>query len=85
MDAPENNNSIGDPDYDKSTDPERIKVVDRKGNVKVLPRSEYEAKKRRSKKRESSNQKLPVKEVFVVLIILAAIVAASYLALHLVK
>ena len=73
------------PHLGDDSDPEMIKVVDRKGNVKIIPRSEYEAKKRRRKRQDSSSRNLPVKEIFSVIIILAAILAVSYIALHLVR
>jgi hypothetical protein len=79
MGADENNGN------GSSSDPEMIKVVDRKGNVKVIPRSEYEAKKRSRKKHEAQQKTLPVKEIISIIFIIAAIVAASYFALHFVK
>jgi hypothetical protein len=79
MDVNENNGN------GSSSDPDMIKVVDRKGNVKVILRSEYEAKKRNRKKHEAQQKTLPVKEILSIIIIIAAILAASYFALHLVK
>jgi hypothetical protein len=78
MDVNENNGN------GKSSDPEMIKVVDRKGNVKVIPRAEFEAKKR-SRKKHEAQKNLPVKEIISIIFIVAAILAASYFALHLVK
>jgi len=63
---------------------EMVKVVDRQGNVKVIPRSEYERKKRRRRRREPGKG-LPIKEVVSVAFILAVIIIASYIALKILK
>jgi hypothetical protein len=73
-----------DQQADQSQDPEMIKVVDRKGNVKVIPRTQYETRKRSRKKHEQSKT-LPVKEIISIIIIVAAILVASYFALTFVK
>jgi hypothetical protein len=80
------------PEHQKQTPPageesaeEMVKVVDRQGNVKTIPRSQYEARKRRRKRRESSTKNIPFREIFSVAIILIIIAVASYLALHYIK
>jgi hypothetical protein len=77
-------NSSDDRSNGEASNPDMIKVVDRKGNAKFIPRSQYEASKRHRKKHENTKN-LPVKEILSVLIILASILAASYVALILVK
>lgn len=83
MNASEENHTPEKPNGNESQ-PEMIKVVDRQGNVKTIPRSEYEAKKR-SRKRHEKQKNLPVKEIVSITFIVAVILAASYFALHLIK
>lgn len=64
-------------------DRELIKVVDRRGQVKMIPRSEYEQKKRR--RRRKSGKELPLKDVLSLALIILIILAASYIALKLIK
>ncbi len=66
------------------TGEEKIKVVDRAGNVKYITRAEYELKKRR-RKRVDSHKQFPLKETLSVVFILAVIILAVYLALQIVK
>lgn len=63
---------------------EMIKVVDRRGRVKHIPRSEYERKKRRRKRRERSKN-VPLRDVLSIAFILAVIIIASYFALKIIK
>ncbi len=63
-------------------DRELIKVVDRQGHVKMIPRSEYEQKKRRRRK---SGKALPLQDVLSLAFIILIILAASYIALRLIK
>lgn len=63
---------------------EKIKVVDRAGNEKYITRAEYELKKRR-RKRANSRKQFPFKEALSVVFILAVIILAAYLALHIIK
>lgn len=72
------------PEKNPSGPEEMIKVLDRRGNVKVIPRSQYDARKRRRRRRDQSKS-LPLKEVLSVLIIVIVILIASYIALHLAK
>jgi len=62
---------------------ELIKVVDRQGQVKMIPRSEYEQKKRR--RRRKSGKELPLKDILSLALIILIILAASYIALKLIK
>jgi len=64
-------------------DPEQVKVVDRQGRVKYVPRSEYEQKKRRRRRR--SGKEPPVRELLSLAFIVIVIIAASYIALKLIK
>jgi hypothetical protein len=82
--APEAPNPTEGQENPAPTAAEMIKVVDRQGRVKMLPRSEYEAKKRRRRRRESSAG-LPLGDILSIAFIIAAIVIASYFALKLVK
>ena len=63
---------------------EMIKVVDRKGNVKVIPKAEYQRKKRTRKKR--TGQKLTsIREIVSVVFIVIVMAIATYLALKIVQ
>ncbi|HEX7344051.1 MAG TPA: hypothetical protein VF398_07290 [bacterium] len=62
---------------------ELIKVVDRQGQVKMIPRSEYEQKKRR--RRRKSGKELPLQDILSLAFIILIILAASYIALKLIK
>ena len=62
-------------------DPEQVKVMDRQGRVKYVPRSEYERKKRRRR----SSKEAPVREILSLSFIVIVIVVASYIALKLIK
>jgi hypothetical protein len=64
-------------------DRELIKVVDRQGHVKMIQRSEYEQKKRR--RRRKSGKALPLQDVLSLAFIILIILAASYIALRLIK
>ncbi len=63
--------------------PEQVKVMDRQGRVKYVPRSEYEQKKRR--RRHRSGKERPTREILSLALIVIIIIAASYLALKLIK
>jgi hypothetical protein len=76
--TPQADNTAGD------SGAERIKVVDRAGNVKYITRAEYEMKKRR-RKRVNARKQFPIKETLSVVFILAVIILAVYLALQIVK
>ncbi|MFH1861432.1 MAG: hypothetical protein ABH878_01355 [bacterium] len=67
-----------------SPDQDLVRVKDRKGNVKTIPRAEYEQKKRGRKRRESGNPKL-VKDILSLVLILALIIVAAYIALKIVQ
>ncbi len=84
MSVPTDEKPEGGASTTPSSDPEMVKVKDRLGRVKVIPRAEFEARKRR-RKRHEANKSFPFKEVFSVIIILAIICLASYIALNLVK
>ncbi len=82
--SPEEQNSTEQPQAQNPADEEIVKVVDRKGQVKFMPRAEYEQKKRRRKRREHQKS-FPLKEVISIAVILILIVLASYIALNIVK
>lgn len=76
--------SINDHQPSATSDSEVIKVVDRQGKVKVIPKSEYDQKRRRRKKREH-RKTLPYREVVSVVFIVIVMALAVYLAFHFVK
>lgn len=61
-----------------------IKVVDRKGIVKMMSRAEYESKKRRRKKR-SRSKNTSYREFISIAIILVIMVLAAIIALKIVQ
>jgi hypothetical protein len=69
----------------KAQNPEEmITVVDRQGRKKTIPRAEYERKKKRKKRREK-NPAFSLKTIFSVIIILAVMFIAAYIALKIVE
>ena len=60
-----------------------VKVVDRRGRKKEIPRSEYELKKRRRRKHERRSVVSP-KNLVSVVFILVIMIAAAYIALKIV-
>ncbi|RJP80057.1 MAG: hypothetical protein C4524_04185 [Candidatus Zixiibacteriota bacterium] len=65
--------------------PDLVKVVDRQGRVKMISRAEYEAKKRRRRKRDAARSAPPLKDILSVILVLVLIAIASYIALTIVK
>ncbi|MCX6640866.1 MAG: hypothetical protein NTW14_10355 [bacterium] len=63
---------------------EMIKVVDRKGNVKVIPKAEYQRKKRTRKKRMGQKH-TSFRETLSVVFIVIVMAIAIYLALKIVQ
>lgn len=61
-----------------------IKVVDRKGNVKVIARSEYEEKTRRRRKREP-RKTFPYRDILSLALIVVIMIIAIYIALKIVQ
>lgn len=78
------NSSDGPGSPPNPPDENLIKVVDRKGHVKVIPRAEYEEKKRRRKKREP-HKSFPYRDVLSLALIVVIMVIAIYIALKIVQ
>ncbi len=71
----------GDP---QSSAEHLVKVVDRHGNVKTIPRSQYERKKR-SRKKRGSRKIIPYGQIFSILLIVTVMILAVYIALKIVQ
>ncbi len=65
-------------------DEEMIKVVNRKGAAKEIPRSEYEQKKRSRRKHEHRSV-ISFKTIFSIAFILLAMILSAYVALQIVQ
>lgn len=61
-----------------------IKVVDRQGKTKLIPRSQYESKKR-SRKKRGSRKSVPYGRILSILLVVAIMVVAAYIALKIVQ
>jgi len=69
---------------DDSAAGETVKVVDRKGNVKVIPHSEYERKKRRRRKR-NPRKHFPFRDLLSVALVMLIMALAIYIALKIIQ
>jgi hypothetical protein len=61
-----------------------VKIVDRRGRKKEIPRSEYERKQRRKRRREHRSI-ISLRNLFSVAFIIAIMVAAVYIAIKIVS
>ncbi len=68
---------------DGTSGEEMVKVIDRKGRKKVIPRSEYKHKNRVGKEKESPG--LSIRSFLSLAVILFIMIGAVYLALQIVK
>lgn len=82
--TPQTNESNSAPDRSASAPEELVKVIDRRGRIKEIPRSKYEQKKR-TRKKHSSRKKIHYGNLFSILLILGIMIIAIYIALKIVQ
>ena len=78
------NGSNSAQDRSASAPEELVKVIDRRGRVKEIPRSKYEQQKR-TRKKHSSRKKIHYGNLLSILLILAIMIIAIYIALKIVQ